>query len=73
MLRVKPRFDSAGISDVGLEVYSHPLWKKFVKKLTPTEKNIFNHRVIRGHLDPKHVGFFNDRPNMANTVHVFFW
>ena len=34
-----------GISDVDLEVYSHPLWKRFVKKLTPADKNILAIRV----------------------------
>ena len=40
LLLVKPRFDSEGISDVDLEIFSHPLWKRFVKNLTPTDKNI---------------------------------
>ena len=71
MLRVKPRFDSEGISDVDLEVYSHPLWKKFVKKLTPTEKNIFNHRVIRGHLDPK-TSVFLTTTQTWQTLFMFF-
>ena len=53
-----------GISDVDLEVCSHPLWKRFVKKLTPTDKNILAIWVCHCSC------FFCDEPH-ASAQHLF--
>ena len=53
-----------GISDVDLEVCSHPLWKRFVKKLTPTDKNILAICVCHCSC------FFCDEPH-ARAKHLF--
>jgi len=72
-----------GISDVDLEVYSHPPWKRFVKKLTPTDKNILAIRVSEAIWTPtrrfyqrplkngEHCScFFCDEPH-ASAKHFF--